>query len=218
MDIGRAFRAMFDDPAWVGKVLLALLFQVLVVTGPAVLGYYLQYIRNVAEGRDVPLPEWSGFGTYWVRGILVILAAIVYVIVGLLLFVIGIIPALITLQGAVIEYAMTGRAGSLFALGSVWRRITTYSQFWLAWILAIALGVAVSIVTAPFSAAHSTTVNAIGGILGVVLGLYVGIVSQHLYGQYARVAYVLAPSRAAPTVSGGYAPPPPSGGHPTPSH
>ena len=103
MDIGRAFKAIFDDPQWVVKLLLFFVFEILVVTSPAVVGYSMQYLRNVSEGHDTPLPDWSGFGQYWVRGLLVFLAAFVYVIVGLLLLVIGIIPALITLEAAVVE-------------------------------------------------------------------------------------------------------------------
>ena len=220
MDIGRAFRAVFDDPAWVVKLGVAFLFEILVVTGPAVIGYFMQYIHNVAEGHDTPLPDWGGFGTYWVRGVVVILAAIVYVIVGLLLFIIGIIPALILLQGGVIEYAMTGQAGSLFALGTVWRRIAAHSQFWLAWAIGIGLGIVVSIVGTPFSSADSAVVRTVGALIGALLGLYTAVVTQHLYGQYARFAYGYAPVPAPQQQTHTGYPPgaPTSPGGPTPAH
>lgn len=205
MDIGRAFTAVFEDPKWVAKLLLAFLFEILIVTAPAVLGYFLQYLRNVAEGHDTPLPEWGGFGTYWVRGIVVILVAIVYVIGGLLLLIVGVIPAIITLQATIVEYTRTWRVGSLFAIGSVWRRITSHTEFWIAWGIQIAMGIATSIVTTPFSSAQSAGASALGGLIGALLGLYTGIVSQHLYGQYARLAY--APGAQAQPQPGPAAPP-----------
>ncbi len=214
MDIGRAFQAIFDDRAWVSKLLLAFLFEILVVTSPAVVGYFIQYIHNVAEGHDTPLPEWGAFGTYWVRGILVILVAFVYVIVGLLLLIVGVIPALILLQASIIEYAMTGRAASLFALGAVWRRITTHTQFWIALGITLGMGVATSIVTSPFSSARSAGASALGGLLGALIGVYTGMVSQHLYGQYARVAYGRT-APPAPSESGPESVPPAASSGPT---
>jgi hypothetical protein len=224
MDISRAFRAVFDDPAWPGKLLLAFVFEILIVTFPAVIGYFAQYIRNVAEGRDVPLPEWNAFGTYWVRGLLIFLVGILYIFVGLLLFGIGVIPAVITLQAVVVEYAMTWEGRYLFAMRTAWRHIVGYPQYWIALLISFALGVAVSVVTSPFSGARSAAAAAVGGLISAILGLYVSLVSQHLYGQYARLSHGFAapPSPAQPT-TGGYAPPPPppqppSGGFPAPGH
>jgi hypothetical protein len=216
VDIGRAFKAIFEDPSWPVKLLLAFVFEVLVVTGPAVVGYFLQYMRNVAEGHDVPLPEWNAFGTYWVHGLLVILAAIVYVFVGLLLFIIGVIPAVILLQAAVVEYAMTWRGGSLFALRTVWRRVAAHTEFWTAWLIALAMGVVSSAITSPLTSAHNSAVNGLGGLIGAAIGLYTLAVSQHLYGQYARFAYgYAAPTRPQQPAPGGYVPPASQGPHPT---
>lgn len=212
MDIGRSFRAMFEDPHAASKLLLALLFSILVVTGPAVIGFWLRYVKNVAEGRDGVLPDWSGFGTYWVRGLLVILSSIVYVIVGLILLIVGIIPALITLQAAVIEYAMTEQAGSLFAIGTVWRRITTVTSFWVAWLLAIALGIGASAITSALAAPDSSALRGLGFVVNAVLSLYVSLVSAGLYGQYARQAYVFGPPVGAVPPPQGTQPPPPAPG------
>lgn len=224
MDIGRAFRAPFEDPQWPLKLLLAFVFPILIVTGPAVIGYWIRYVRNVAEGHDDVLPEWNDFGAYWVRGVLVILVGILYVFVGLLLFGIGVIPAVILLQAVVIEYAMTERAGSLFALGTVWRRITTATSFWLAFVLSFALSFAQVIVSGALSAPASSAAKGLGFFVGAVLGLYVSFVEADWYGQYARQAYAQSVAATGayrppgaytpppPTPPGGYAPPPPLGG------
>jgi hypothetical protein len=225
MDITRSFKAMFEDPEWVTKLLLAFVLSVLIVTGPAVIGFWMRYVRNVAEGHDDVLPSWNEFGAYWVRGLLVILAGIVYVIVGLILLIIGIIPAVILLQAAVVEYAMTEEAGSLFALRTIVRRITTTTSFWLAWVIGLGLSIAVNIVTGVFNASGSSGPRALGFIVGAVLGLYVSFVEANLYGQYARDAYgpsaatggayhppgAYPPPPPPPPAPGGYAPPPPLG-------
>ncbi len=222
MNLERAFKAMFDDPKWVTKLLLAFVFEILIVTGPAVGGYWLQYMRNVARGQDTPLPEWDRFGTYWVQGFMVFVAAMVYIVVGLLLLIIGIIPAAILLQAAVVEYAITERVGSLFALGSIWKKVTTYTSFWTAWAVGLGLGVVINVVTGIFRAGSNTSFTALGSLIAVVLGLYTLAVESHMYGQYAATAYGLArtdaigypPPQTAyappPPAPGGYAPPPPA--------
>ncbi|HEY3318819.1 MAG TPA: DUF4013 domain-containing protein [Coriobacteriia bacterium] len=213
MDIGRGFKAVFEDPQWVMKLGLALVFEILVVTAPAVIGFWMEYLRNVASGDD-RLPEWGAFGTYWVRGLLVILAAIVYIIVGLLLLVVGVIPAMILFQAAVVEYAMTGEAGSLFSIKTVFRRIMNTTSFWLAWAVGLGLGVAINIVTSGFSSSDSSGARLLGSVIGAILGIYVAAVEFNLYGQYAREAYGLVPAPAQ-AVGGGYAPPPPPPPTPT---
>jgi hypothetical protein len=212
MDVSRGFKAMFGDPKWALKLLLALVFSILIVTGPAVIGYWMRYVRNVAEGHDDVLPEWNEFGTYWVHGVLVILAAIVYVIVGLILLVIGIIPAVILLQAAVVEYAMTEQAGSLFALRTIWHRITTTTSFWVAWVIGLGLSVGVNVVSSVFTTPNSAASRSLGFIIGAVLGLYVSFVEADLYGQYARDAYGLTTSPGTQPPHGAYPPPPPSPG------
>lgn len=203
MDIQRAFKVMLEDPNWVTKLGLAFVFQVLVVTSPAVIGYYMQYMRNVSQGQDAPLPEWNDFGGYWIRGFIAGLAALAYVIVGLLLLIIGIIPAMILFQAAVVEYAMTQQAGSLFSVGTIWKRIMAHSEFWTAFAVSVALGFVTSMVTNPLTGADSAVVRIVGGLLASALAVYAGIVTGNLYGQYARGAFGVAPAAApaAPPMS-----------------
>ena len=95
MDISRAFGAPFRDPRWAAKAAWAGLWTALLVTVPAVSGYHLDYIRNVAHGQDQPLPEWKGqLGRYWVRGFLLFLGIGIYVLPAVLIVLIGLIPAL----------------------------------------------------------------------------------------------------------------------------
>ena len=77
IDLGRAVRAPFADPAWVNKTLLGLVWTLLVVTAPAVLGAQVEYIRRCAVGNE-ELPDWNDFGDKWVTGLLVAAAGFIY--------------------------------------------------------------------------------------------------------------------------------------------
>lgn len=56
IDLGRAFKAPFNDEKWVNKTLMGFLWGLLVVTSPAVIGAMLDYIKGVSAGRE-DLPE-----------------------------------------------------------------------------------------------------------------------------------------------------------------
>lgn len=70
MDIGRAITYIFEDPNWLKKVLIGGLLMIIPIIGWAIVtGYSLRIVRNVIEGRDTPLPEWSDFGGDFIRGL-----------------------------------------------------------------------------------------------------------------------------------------------------
>jgi len=77
IDLGRAVRAPFADHEWLNKTLLGLVWTLLVVTAPAVLGAQVEYIRRCAVGNE-ELPDWSDFGDKWVTGLLVAVAGFIY--------------------------------------------------------------------------------------------------------------------------------------------
>jgi hypothetical protein len=65
LDLGRAFRFVFDDPEWVKKILIGGLFTLLgaVLVGVFfVAGYGIRLIRAVAAGARDPLPDWDDLG------------------------------------------------------------------------------------------------------------------------------------------------------------
>jgi len=87
MDIGKSFTYMFDDEKWVQKLvvggLLALVSVIPLVnifTTPVIVGYTLRLLKNVADREERPLPEWNDWGGDWVKGILAILAGLIYAI------------------------------------------------------------------------------------------------------------------------------------------
>jgi hypothetical protein len=96
MDIGSAFTFMFDDDEWIKKIaigggitFLGLLLSPILI-GLALLlplsGYMLETLKNVRDGRPVPLPEWSDFGNLFSKGLIVFLIGLVYSLPALIFY------------------------------------------------------------------------------------------------------------------------------------
>ena len=88
MDVGSAFTFMFDDEAWVkklaigGGIIISGLIFLPILIGLALLlvinGYILLTLKNVRDGRSIPLPEWSDFGDLFSKGLMVFAIWFVY--------------------------------------------------------------------------------------------------------------------------------------------
>ena len=81
MDVGRSFRALFDDANWIVKVLLGGIFTLIgmfiLLTLPLVLGYQVDTIKLAARGEN-RVPEWDDWGGLYVRGLLALVIQLVY--------------------------------------------------------------------------------------------------------------------------------------------
>jgi hypothetical protein len=61
MDYGGAFVYMFSSQDWVKKLILGIAMSLTPILGPMVLmGYALDVLRNLNQGQQDPLPEWTG--------------------------------------------------------------------------------------------------------------------------------------------------------------
>lgn len=79
MDIAKSFSYVFEDEAWISKVLIGGLIFLLPVIGQiTVAGYSYKVAQNVARGVERPLPDWGEFGEALVRGFLGWLISLVY--------------------------------------------------------------------------------------------------------------------------------------------
>ena len=94
IDLGRAFKAPFADADWVKKTLMGWLWMLLGVTSPAVYGAQLEYIKSVSEGRE-DLPDWSDFGSKWVKGFMLLIAGFIYFLPVIVLSFIFMIPVIL---------------------------------------------------------------------------------------------------------------------------
>ncbi|TLM98571.1 MAG: DUF4013 domain-containing protein, partial [Actinobacteria bacterium] len=86
MEVGRAFSAPFKDPKWFQKALLGVVFAWIPLVNLAVVGWGMEYLRRVANGRDEELPGWDAFGDYWARGLGFSVAAAIYYLPAGLIF------------------------------------------------------------------------------------------------------------------------------------
>ncbi len=95
MDIGKSFSYVFDDKDWIKKVLIGGVLNIIPIVNFIPAGYTLRTLKNVSEGRERPLPEWDAWGDDFVKGLMVMIAALIYALPIIVLNVIaGIISAL----------------------------------------------------------------------------------------------------------------------------
>ena len=78
MDFGLAFSYVFDDEDWVKKLALGSVLCLTVIGIIPVLGWGLEVIRRVIKEEPEPLPDWSEFGQYFVKGFLVAVVIFIY--------------------------------------------------------------------------------------------------------------------------------------------
>ena len=89
MDIGKSFSYVFDDEDWVKKVAIGGVISIIPIVNFIAVGYSLRALKNVAEGKERPLPEWDEWGDDWVKGLMVTLAGFIYAIPLIALSIIG---------------------------------------------------------------------------------------------------------------------------------
>lgn len=84
LDLKENIVSPFSDPAWIQKTLMGVAAQVLLLTGPALMGYMFSIIRQTANGEDEKLPEIDNIGKLWISGFIftVFIIALTIVPVG----------------------------------------------------------------------------------------------------------------------------------------
>jgi hypothetical protein len=88
VDITRAFSYAFDDKEWASKLaIVAIIALASAITTPilmglvgwaALLGYYVELVRNLRDGHTTPLPRWDNYALKITRGASVLTAVFVY--------------------------------------------------------------------------------------------------------------------------------------------
>jgi hypothetical protein len=127
MDIGRSFTFMFDDAKWIEKIAIGgLLFLTVAIplvnifTGLVIIGYTLRLLRNVADGDPTPLPAWDDWGGDWMKGLMVVLAAIIYSIPIILVSFFTSLMGAIAGQAQGLEGFVSVCAAGLSCLSALW--------------------------------------------------------------------------------------------------
>jgi uncharacterized protein DUF4013 len=80
VDIGRSFTYITEDEEWWKKVLIGGLLSLIPIVGQFYLmGYVLATLKNVIDGREIPLPEpLDDFGDKLIKGLLLSVITFIY--------------------------------------------------------------------------------------------------------------------------------------------
>jgi len=78
MDIGKAISFIFEDDEWTSEVGIGALIMLVPILNFVGIGYEAQVIRNVSRGQARPLPNWNDLGAFFMDGLWLALARLVY--------------------------------------------------------------------------------------------------------------------------------------------
>lgn len=78
LNIARSFTYMFDDEAWIKKIVIGGILFFIPIVNFMVLGYMLEVLKRVADGMDIPLPEWNDFGGKFIKGLIFFVIGFIY--------------------------------------------------------------------------------------------------------------------------------------------
>jgi hypothetical protein len=79
MEFGKAFSFPFEDQDWIKKLGIAGLLMIIPIVGwLAVAGWGIEITRRVIQREPHPLPDWSNFGDYLMKGLMVWVVGFVY--------------------------------------------------------------------------------------------------------------------------------------------
>ncbi|HVX30596.1 MAG TPA: DUF4013 domain-containing protein [Nitrolancea sp.] len=84
---------MFQDPNWVKKMLIGGVLSIIPIFGTLVVfGYWIRIASNVANNRELPLPEWNDFGGDFMRGLRAAVAVFLWAVPLIVFAACGVIP------------------------------------------------------------------------------------------------------------------------------
>jgi hypothetical protein len=95
MDIGRSFTYMFEDQDWIKKILIGGVLLFIPIVNFVVIGYFIEALRNTAEGRELPLPEWDDFGGKFMKGLMAAIASFLYALPIMIIYGVSFLPLMI---------------------------------------------------------------------------------------------------------------------------
>ena len=201
MNLERALKFPFDDEEWLQKLLIGGLINIVPIVNFATWGWGLRAFKNITEGQETPLPEWSDFGEYFVKGLMAFVAILIYAlpiiilscVAGILdsaisssydsVSIFGVCTGLIsTLYGLIVgvilpagmtKYVLTNEFAAFFRFGEIWAYIRdNLGNYAIAVIITVVAGIVASLV---------------GGLvcgIGVILTApWAVLVTAHLFAQ-----------------------------------
>ena len=222
MDIGKSFGFVFEDEKWITKVLIGGLVSLIPIVDFAALGYAVRTLKNVAEGAERPLPDWGEFGDFFVKGLMVFLAVLIYSIPAILLSTMGAVITAVASSGsqdtvsgalAVCTAAISCVAVLYSLIVALWApaaavdyamsgEFVAFFRFGEIWSLISANlgGYIVALVVAWLASLVASLVGAILCLVGTLFtSFWAVLVASHLLGQWRRQAPKAVPPAVTPT-------------------
>ena len=83
LNIGRSFTYMFEDEDWIMKIVIGGILLFIPIINLMTMGYMLEVLKRVADGMDMPLPEWDDFGGKFMKGLMLVVIGLLYQIPGM---------------------------------------------------------------------------------------------------------------------------------------
>jgi multisubunit Na+/H+ antiporter MnhG subunit len=131
LDFTRAFSYVFDDKQWTEKLVITVIMTFLavipllgLVAVAALLGYGVELVQNVRDGRPDPLPRWGNYGDKIASGGNVLVAWIVYNILNFL-----VVCCVATVPGLIGNSEFFSSGFSLVALCCIFPALLVYNLF-----------------------------------------------------------------------------------------
>ncbi|NLT73472.1 MAG: DUF4013 domain-containing protein [Chloroflexi bacterium] len=207
MDIGKSFSYVLEDKDWVKKVAIGGVVTIIPILNLVSTGYGLRVLKNVAEERQEPLPEWDDWGGDFVKGLILVVAGLIYALPAIFVSGIGAIVTVVAgdtggdLEGvaAVLMLGINCLAWIWGVLVGLWTpaamvnyvskgEFTAFFEFQRIWeLISNNLGAYVTAIVVSIIASIAGSFGTIACVIGVIFTMfYAQIVGMHAYGQFAR--------------------------------
>jgi hypothetical protein len=138
MDIGKSFSYVFEDKDWVKKVAIGGLLTLVPIVNFIPSGYGLRVLKNVSEAKERPLPEWDDWGGDFLKGLMIVVASLIYAI-----------PIFILQAFSFAVSAVAGSSGSSDAQGALGVCLFGLSCLYALW--GLAMGIVLPAATAKYA-------------------------------------------------------------------
>ena len=85
MDYGKIIKFPMKDKDWIMKVIIGGILSIIPIINFIASGYEFKVMKN-AINKTPGMPEWKGFGDLFVKGLVIFVIALLYLIVPLIIF------------------------------------------------------------------------------------------------------------------------------------
>ena len=117
LDIGKALKFPTEDENWIVKILIGTVLMIIPIVNFIPIGYVYNIFKKVLNKEEPNLPEWGEWGDLFIRGLMVFLIMLVYIIVPWILLMIG--GGIMTAGANNDSGALTGLGGFVMFIGGL---------------------------------------------------------------------------------------------------